>query len=523
MKRLHSYTFTLLLTLGVSVVSATLMIATHTASAAPVVGFNSGNIIDDFVFTNASTMDPDQIQRFLNSKVPTCDTWGTQPSEFGGGTRAQWGTARGTPPPYTCLKDYYEGGKSAAQIIYSAAQDYQINPQILIVLLQKEQSLVTDTWPLSTQYRTATGYGCPDTAPCDSQYYGLTNQIRKSALMFRSILNSSPTWYTPYILGSNYIQYNPQASCGGSVVNIENRSTQALYNYTPYQPNQAALDAGYGSAPPCGAYGNRNFYLYFTDWFGTVRANDTLSPHPDGTVVSMKGGAFLIEGGAAHAILNGAIFDSNNYRWQDVKPGTTGDNNLPVSWSLDFIQPGMLYAGDSTGVYTSIYENGEWVKQLVSYASFVNLGYRWDQVNQIPKSQLPSKTSSTIFTSNRHPDGTLIKDAGGSVYYIDHSTRRYVGARVFLSQRWDWNNILNQTNEDSQLPLGANMLLKKGSVISDSTNLYIVSLPASGSEIKRPIGPWTCYANALHYTMDDVTYMTLDAIPQSTGPNVTCG
>ena len=79
-------------------------------------------------------------------------------------------------------------------------------------------------------------------------------------------MNDSPTWYTPYNLGVNYIRYSPNAACGGSLVNIENRATKALYNYTPYQPNQAALNAGWGSAA-CGAYGNRNFYLYLTNWF----------------------------------------------------------------------------------------------------------------------------------------------------------------------------------------------------------------------------------------------------------------
>jgi hypothetical protein len=88
--------------------------------------------------------------------------------------------------------------------------------------------------------------------------------------MFRAILNNSPTWYTPYILGNNYIQYSPDGSCGGSNVNILNRATQALYNYTPYQPSNAALDADWGTVN-CGAYGNRNFYLYFSSWFGTTR------------------------------------------------------------------------------------------------------------------------------------------------------------------------------------------------------------------------------------------------------------
>jgi hypothetical protein len=92
--------------------------------------------------------------------------------------------------------------------------------------------------------------------------------------MFHAIMTASPTWYTPYILGNNYIQYNPSSSCGGSTVNIQNRATQALYNYTPYQPNQGALNAGWGTAS-CGSYGNRNFYLYFVKWFGSTTTDMT--------------------------------------------------------------------------------------------------------------------------------------------------------------------------------------------------------------------------------------------------------
>lgn len=284
MKRIHK-------NIGASVILLIAILATtlvtygihsQNASAADLSGFRSGRIIDDGVFTNKDSMSAASIQNFLNSKVPHCDTNGTQTSEFGGGTRAQYAANASLHPkqgayypPFTCLKDYTENGNSSAQIIYNVSQQYNINPQVLLVLLQKEQSLVTDTWPSPSQYRTATGYGCPDSTPgvCDSSYYGFTNQLQWAAKMFRSIMNATPTWYTPYVVGSNYIQYNPTASCGGSNVIIENRATQALYNYTPYQPNQGALNAGWGQAN-CGAYGNRNFYLYFSEWFGnTLMAN----------------------------------------------------------------------------------------------------------------------------------------------------------------------------------------------------------------------------------------------------------
>jgi hypothetical protein len=280
--------------------------------AAPVVGFQPGRIIDDAVFTNSSTMSSSQIQQFLEAQVPVCDTNGTQPSEFGGGTRAQWAAARGYSPPFTCLRDFSEGGKSASQIIYDVSQEFFINPQVLIVLLQKEQSLITDDWPIpdSAQYRTATGYGCPDTAACASEYFGLTNQLTWSGRMFRAIMNASPTWFTPYVVGNNYIQYNPNSSCGGSTVNIQNRSTQALYNYTPYQPNQAALDAGWGQVN-CGAYGNRNFYLYFTSWFGATNTKPLIR-------TASSPALFYTDGRYRYSIPSMSIADQYGYGLGDV-------------------------------------------------------------------------------------------------------------------------------------------------------------------------------------------------------------
>lgn len=257
-----------------------------TAHAAPTSSFKPGHIIDDGIFFNPSTLNANDVQAFLNSKVPACDTNGTQPSGRSGyPTRADWGRANGNPPPYVCLKSYtqavpnigpdaYCGGAitggtlSAAQIITVVSGACSINPQVLIVLLQKEQGLITDDWPWSGQYRSATGYGCPDTAPCDAEYYGFFNQVYNAAHQFQRYVKQ-PDLFNFAVGRTSYVQYNPQASCGGTNVYMQSRSTAALYNYTPYQPNSSALSAGYGSAPPCGAYGNRNFWLYFNDWFGT--------------------------------------------------------------------------------------------------------------------------------------------------------------------------------------------------------------------------------------------------------------
>ena len=138
----------------------------------------------------------------------------------------------------------------------------------MLVLLEKEQSLVTDDWPWPIQYRSATGYGCPDTAPCDSEYYGLFNQVYNAAKQFVRYKTESQYFNFRANRTSN-IQYHPDTSCGTKSVSIQGHATAGLYNYTPYTPNQAALNNLYGSGNSCSSYGNRNFWRLYNEWFGS--------------------------------------------------------------------------------------------------------------------------------------------------------------------------------------------------------------------------------------------------------------
>lgn len=229
--------------------------------AANLRSFNPGNIMSDFVMSNKNSMSVSDIQAFLESKNACNNTNIHLAQRY---PHLQFHIRNGK---FVCMAHDTFNGETAAQIIWQTAQDYTINPQVLIVLLEKEQSLITDTWPNHIQYRSATGFGCPDTAECDKQHYGLKNQVRRAAKLFREVLDGG---WTNYPLGKNYVRYHPNASCGGTEVIIENLATSALYRYTPYQPNQAALNAGYGRGDGCSAYGNRNFYALFTDWFGST-------------------------------------------------------------------------------------------------------------------------------------------------------------------------------------------------------------------------------------------------------------
>ena len=229
-------------------------------------GFKAGNIINDTVMADFNSMSEADIQNFLKSKNPCNDTNLSKANDY---WHLNYHIENGH---FVCMADERFDGESAAHIIWQAAHDYRINPRVLIVLLQKEQGLVTDTWPnFNLQYRSATGYGCPDTAACDSQYYGFRNQVRNAAELFRYILDHGSSYYP---VGNRSIKYNPNNACGSSVVNIENRATSALYQYTPYQPNNAVLNAGPGVVVGCGAYGNINFYYYYTQWFGDTHGKE---------------------------------------------------------------------------------------------------------------------------------------------------------------------------------------------------------------------------------------------------------
>jgi hypothetical protein len=249
--------------------------------------FQANRIMDDGVFYNAGTMRAQDVQNFLNAKVPACDTNGTQPISSGSSqTRAQWAAANSKPaPPYTCLRNFSQtvggmaadsycngtvsaGTKSAAQIIKDVSVACSINPQVLLVLLQKEQSLITDDWPWPRQYDGATGYACPDTAACDPAYAGFFNQVYYGARQYQRYARQADLFN--YRAGqASFVAYSPNSACSGTNLGISDQATAGLYNYTPYQPNAAALNNLYGTGDSCSAYGNRNFWRMFNDWFGS--------------------------------------------------------------------------------------------------------------------------------------------------------------------------------------------------------------------------------------------------------------
>lgn len=234
------------------------------ASAASGADFKAGEIISDSVFYDYGAMTVSQIQRFLDAHVPACqsvtpaclDTYRMDTGPRGG----EEGLC-GAYPGKT--------NQSAAMILFDVAQACRISPKVLLVLLQKEQALVTSARPSEYAYRYATGWCVTDSGSCVGANTGLFNQLYMGARQFQQYRKYSGSYR--YQAGrTNTIQWHPNQACGTSNVFIQNQATAALYIYTPYRPNAAALSNMYGVGDSCSAYGNRNFWRLYTDWFGST-------------------------------------------------------------------------------------------------------------------------------------------------------------------------------------------------------------------------------------------------------------
>ncbi len=309
----------LLVVLGLIGAVLAVPVATSTpaapAEAADTRYFDPGNIISDAVFFDGLAMDAGAIQDFLNLRGSGC-TVGTD----------------GSP----CLKNYrmnttdragdslcggYRGAynESAATVIARVAATCQVNPRVLLVLLQKEMGLVTATNPTAKKYERAAGYACPDTANggCDPTYAGLQNQLYRSAWQYQRYA-AVPGNYQYKAGRNNIIGWHPNGGCGSSTVYIANQATAGLYIYTPYRPNQAALNAGYGTGDGCSSYGNRNFWNYFTDWFGSTQSSEGAALYAKYQSLGGQGGSLgtvqspylcgLANGGCFQVFQKGTIY-----------------------------------------------------------------------------------------------------------------------------------------------------------------------------------------------------------------------
>lgn len=245
-----------------SLLLATIMVAQAAPQQASAISgseFDPGNIISDSEFYNGSAMTEAEIQSFLNSQTGILKTLRQTVS-----TRDR--EVSQTTGNLIC--EEIKGGSNllASTMIYRAQVACGISAKVILVTLQKEQGLITNSSPTYHNINFALGYGCPDTpAGCSGSYEGFGYQVFTGTRQFKAY-KAANFAKQPETHTIAYFPNNP--SCGSKSVKVTNYATAALYNYTPYVPNAAALANLRGLGDGCSSYGNRNFWYYYYSWFG---------------------------------------------------------------------------------------------------------------------------------------------------------------------------------------------------------------------------------------------------------------
>lgn len=288
--------------------------------------FDPGYIISDAQFYASTSLAEADIQSFLDAKGPvSCNT----PQH----------------PGYTCLYDLsfptfdkpanpmcrpYQGAsdESVARIVSKVGIACGISPKVLLVMLQKEQGLITDTWPTTGQLATAMGAGCPDTAACDPAQKGFFQQVYLAAyymVRYGMPAGTGPgTEYTSnyrsnYRIGeiSQILYKDNNPDCGTRSVVVRNQPTASLYWYTPYTPNAAALTNLYGLGDGCSTYGNRNFWTFYSNWFGNP-AGITLAGVVPTRIDGIDRFDTALKISARRSVAADVIYIANGYNYPDA-------------------------------------------------------------------------------------------------------------------------------------------------------------------------------------------------------------
>lgn len=159
--------------------------------------------------------------------------------EFTDGQRmSQPGVQHVLEEEHSCLATYHEGSRTASQIITQAAQQYEVNPKVILATLEKEQSLVTrQEPPTPVKLRGAMGYAITDHGVVERSR-GFSFQVDKGTRLLRNLFNEGSDKDFPIQKRVDY---------GRHVIQVDNAATYALLSYTPHTRDMHLRHVGGGN------------------------------------------------------------------------------------------------------------------------------------------------------------------------------------------------------------------------------------------------------------------------------------
>jgi hypothetical protein len=354
------------------------------ASAASAFSFDPNYVISDAELLDSDAMNLDRIQAFLDAN-------GTL------GTRS--------------FPDIDGVTRSAAEIIYGAAQRNGVNPRVILVMLQKEQSLVGDTDPTASQLDWAMGYGicdyCNYQTESAQRFRGFAKQINSATLQLVEGYMADVA-----ATGQTVMGFGPgiETEIDGTFVVFANAATAALYTYTPH------------------THGNQSFATLWQSWFSLE--------YPDGTLLQNDedGGVWLVRNGVRRPITSRAALLTRYNEDTIVPVSPTSLESYPVGTAISLPNYSLLRSPRGT-VYLLVDDT---LRGIASQEAFRSIGFNPDEIVDVTFEELSAYAEGEpITTDTVYPQGTLLQDAStGGVYFVENGTKAPIMSREILASKF---------------------------------------------------------------------------------------
>jgi len=383
--------------------------------------FQPNAILSDEEFFDANSMDADGVQRFLKRR---------------GSALADY-TAR----------DIDGATKRAADIIWRAAKTNGISPKVLLVLLQKEQSLIENKNPSQYSFDWATGYArcdsCSATDPAVVANKGFVQQVEKAA------------WRKKYYtLEPQKFRFHPgeMQMVDGYPVTPNNWATAVLYNYTPH------------------LRGNFSFWKIWNRYFAKV--------FPDGMIVKSADSpdVWLIQNGKRRLFSSLSAlrsrYDEQQIAEVDQSSLETYENGAPIR----FPQYALLQAPNgAVFLYVDDQRYG-----IASKEVFRQIGFRSEElINATDADLIDIPLAGFIKAPDDNPMGSLMQHPeSGAVYYVQNGKKRPIVEKALLRANFEHRSITRVKKEEiEKLPDGAPVLFDDGTLVTSpaTKTVYIIS------------------------------------------------
>ena len=409
--------------------------------------FDPEYVISDHDLTNYQTMTLNEVQGFLNEK---------------GGALANYLTV-----------DIDGKMKAASEIIYRASQEYEINPQHLLTLLQREKSLITKQSPSIDDYNWATGFSAYDYRNPVPRFRGFSTQVDRAAWRFRYYLEHP--WQFRYKVGSKantLVDYNDRwlVNLYGRYITAKNAATAGLYTYAPH------------------LYDNWLFWTIWQNWF----SDDEDQKFANGTLLRIidEQGVWLIQNEQRRPFYSESVF-LLSYKFKDVKMAKKNDlMDYPVGPAMTF--PNYSLVQSSLGEIFMLVDNK---KRSISEKIFRSIGFHPDEIIEVNENDLNTYEIGVPILSP-YPSGALLQNSETkAVYYVKENTKYPIIDISILNANFPYSHVSKVNPQElAEFAMGDQVKFRDGTLIktSDSPSVYVISqqkrLPIPSAEVFETIG-----------------------------------